>query len=108
MRKSTYNSSSSQGGTYATVGFDPLNYKVSLPISNKLIGKGRTFGTHGVLLKSKPMPRLKGVPRAELPVTASGWNRTRLQNVPFSGKGIPIPPRNIFIPNASSFGSIKF
>ena len=83
MRKSTYNSSSSQGGTYATVGFDPLNYKVSLPISNKLIGKGRTFGTHGVLLKSKPMPRLKG-------------------------KGIPIPPRNIFIPNASSFGSIKF
>ena len=95
MRKSTYNSSSSQGGTYATVGFDPLNYKVSLPISNKLIGKGRTFGTHGVLLKSKPMPRLKGVP-------------TRLQNVPFSGKGIPIPPRNIFIPNASSFGSIKF
>ena len=88
MRKSTYNSSSSQGGTYATVGFDPLNYKVSLPISNKLIGKGRTFGTHGVLLKSKPMPRLKGVP--------------------FSGKGIPIPPRNIFIPNASSFGSIKF
>ena len=102
MRKSTYNSSSSQGGTYATVGFDPLNYKVSLPISNKLIGKGKTFGTHGVLLKSKPMIRLKGVPRAELPV------RTRLQNVPFSGKGIPIPPRNIFIPNASSFGSIKF
>ncbi len=103
MRKSTYNSSSSQGGTYATVGFDPLNYKVSLPISNKLNGKGKTFGTHGVLLKSKPMPRLKGVapfsggPRAELPV------RTRL-----IGKGIPIPPRNIFIPNASSFGSIKF
>ncbi len=89
MRKSTYNTSSSQGGTYATVGFDPLNYKVSLPISKQLNGKGKTFGTHGVLLKSKPMPRLKGV-------------------APFSGKGIPIPPRNILIPNASSFGSIKF
>jgi hypothetical protein len=47
---------SSQGGTYATVGFDPLNYKVSNPSGVQMIGSGIKGGAGG--LSGTPLYRV--------------------------------------------------
>ena len=39
---------SSQGGTYGTVGYDPLNYKVSNPSGVQMIGNGHSMNGKGL------------------------------------------------------------